>query len=411
MQLYQDQALSRLLKHTYEHVLYYRNILEKIKSKDNQNFDRRHFEQMPILDKEMIRTHFNILVSDDSSLRNPYVNTSGGSTGEPVKFIQDKEYFQKNFGDKILFGLLNGKLPGDRELKIWGSEQDMLEGTIGKKEKLINLVFNRHFVNSFILDRNTLTICVEKLNNLRPVQVWTYAESVYELACFILREKLSVFCPKNIVTTAGVLYTDMRKKIKEAFPKSNVINQYGSREVGAIGIETCGKEGMRIFNHSVLLEVAKDDGSIGRDGYGRLLVTSLINYSMPIIRFDIGDIGEIESTSHEYTGSFSVLKRLTGRVNAHIKKKNGDLIHGEYFTHLFYGKDWVKVFQVIQHAFDVLEFKIVIQDGCKKNDDDITKMINDTHVVMGSGCDVKVSFVDEIHRQGSGKYQFVLSKV
>lgn len=401
-QLYQTEKLKEIINYAVDNTEYYREIF---RDKDLE------INNAPVLTKDILRDSYLKMCSGQRR-KGIYENTSGGSTGEPVKFIQDKEFYDKNFGNKILFGLLNGKCPGDSEVKLWGSERDLLEGSIGIKEKLINILYNRELLNSFVMSEKNMLQYLERINTKRPVYVWTYADSIYELSSYALKNHIKVFSPPVIVTTAGVLYDDMRETIQKCFPGSFVCNQYGSREAGAIGIEIKGKKGIRIFDHSVYIEILDENtGVIAREGTGRILVTSLINKAMPLIRFDIGDIGTLTQSAGDREGSFAVLSELKGRVNSHIKRKNGTMIHGEYFTHLFYGKSWIRNFQVIQHSDYNLEFLIESVDeevGEYKND--ISEMINNTKVVMPE-AEVEIKFVDKISRMKSGKYQFVISEV
>lgn len=184
---------------------------------------------------------------------------------------------------------------------------------------------------------------IDKINKRKPVCLWTYADSIYELAKFALKNHIEVVSPRIIISTAGVLYNEMRETIQKCFLHSYICNQYGSREVGVIGSEVKGEKGIRVFDHSIYIEIMNEEtGQISREGTGRILVTSLINKAMPLLRYDIGDIGTFSLNVKNKEGSFSVLSDLEGRINSHIKRKNGTIIHGEYFTHLFYGKDWVK---------------------------------------------------------------------
>jgi len=57
----------------------------------------RHF---PVLTKDIIRSRFDELKSNDLRRRKWYFNTSGGLTGEPVRFIQDWEYAAKSEATK-----------------------------------------------------------------------------------------------------------------------------------------------------------------------------------------------------------------------------------------------------------------------------------------------------------------------
>lgn len=410
MQVFQKEKYCELLKYAYQHTRYYHKVFDEIGLFEGEKMMEARLCEIPILTKEIIRREGKALISDEAEKRGAYINTSGGSTGEPVTFYQDKFYFSHNFGDKILFGILNGKMPGDKEIKLWGSERDILEGSIGLKEKVINWCYNRTFLNSFVLMPQSMESYIQTINKARPKQIWTYADSIYQLSRYVNDHSITTFSPKNIITTAGVLYDEMRAEIKKAFPGSNIMNQYGSREAGVIGCEVGGTAGIRIFDHAVKVEILDEvSQQISEFGNGELLITNFTNYSMPLIRYRIGDTG-IKTDAQGYTGSFSVLKNVTGRTNTHLKRADGSLVHGEYATHLFYNKTWIENFKVIQHDYDKIEFQIVIKAGNCANQEDLDQMVRDLQAVMGR-CDIKVTYLDVIPRLKSGKYQFVISKI
>lgn len=409
---YQSDKYKELLLYAYQHTAYYHRIFDEIGLiTENTNIHTDKLGQIPILTKEIIRQEGENLYSDELNKRGAYENTSGGSTGEPVRFMQDKVYFAKNFGDKILFGLLNDKMPGEKEIKLWGSERDLLEGTIGLKERMVNFFFNREFLNSFVLDEDRMDHYIRVINQKKPKQIWTYADSIYQLAKYANQHGREVYSPLNIITTAGVLYDEMRDEIQQAFPKSRILNQYGSREAGAIGIEVAGARGIRIFEHSVLTELLDMNTNTIRDeGMGELLITNLTNYSMPLIRYKIGDVAVIQKDMEKQKGSFATITQLIGRTNSYLKKKDGAMIHGEFVTHLFYNKKWVENFQVIQKDYENIQFKIVLSRGCKADEKEISIMISDLKKVYGD-CNIEIQYVENIPKLKSGKYQFVITEI
>lgn len=408
---YQDEKFQELLLYAYNHTEYYREKFDEIGLIKNGDVDRECYKDIPILTKEIIRQEGNRLVSDEAQKRGMYKNTSGGSTGEPVTFVQDRGYFSNNFADKLLFASLNGKKAGEKEVKLWGSERDILEGTIGFREKLINWCYNRIFLNSFVLTPETMRSYLEEINKTKPKQIWTYADSIFQLAKFANENEIKMHSPKNIISTAGVLYEEMRSEITKAFPNTNVLDQYGSREAGVIGCEIGGKRGIRIFDHSVKVEICDiNTGNVTSEGEGELLVSSLNNYSMPLIRYKIGDVGKKNDDLSNYEGSFSVLEKLTGRTNTHLKNRDGSKLHGEYATHLFYNKKWIENFRVIQHSYEDIEFQIVLKEGCSENAEQLTQMKEELKVVLPD-CEVTVNYMDEIPKLKSGKYQFVICEI
>lgn len=408
---YQDKQYQNLLLYAYKHTLYYHRIFDEIGLIVDGRVIKERYVDIPILTKDIIRREGNNLMSDEAKRRGAYHNTSGGSTGEPVQFVQDKKYFSCNFGNKILFGALNNKMPGEKEIKLWGSERDILEGSIGIKEKCINWCYNRTFLNSFMMTSELMGKYVDTINREKPKQIWTYADSVYQLSKFINENKLAVYSPLNIISTAGVLYDEMRQEIHQAFKGSRILDQYGSREVGAIGCEIGGQRGIRIFEHSVKVEILdRESQMVNNCGDGELLVTSLINYSMPLIRYRIGDEGEVTDDLSGYSGSYSVLRKLRGRTNTHLKKEDGGIVHGEYLTHLFYNKNWIESFRVIQHTYQEIEFQIVLKKGFQENTEDLETMKRDLEKVLGK-CRIKITYLDQIPKLKSGKYQFVISEI
>jgi len=87
-----NEKLERLLLHAYNNVPYYRKLLPECGVIKAGKVVLENFSGIPVLTKEIIRAEGKNLYSSDYKSRKPYENTSGGSTGEPVKFIQDKEY-------------------------------------------------------------------------------------------------------------------------------------------------------------------------------------------------------------------------------------------------------------------------------------------------------------------------------
>ncbi len=161
------------------------------------------------------------------------------------------------------------------------------------------------------------------------------------------------------------------------------------------------------FNKVEILDT--NDNPVNEGENGRIIVTNLANFSMPLIRYEIGDVGAMSGITCACGRGSKMLKTVTGRTTDHFRKKDGTIIHGEYFTHLFYFKDWVKKFQVVQKDYDLIEIKIVL-DG-EKEEKDITQIKKDIGVIMGNDCKIKFSYVDAVEESASGKYRYTMSEV
>jgi len=117
---YQKKKLEKLLSYAWENVPYYKKVLEEAGVIKNREVYLENFEKIPFLTKEIIRRERENLYSRDHKKRGSYKNTSGGSTGEPVEFLQDKEYNDWNIANKIYIKRKGGQDIGEREIRLWG---------------------------------------------------------------------------------------------------------------------------------------------------------------------------------------------------------------------------------------------------------------------------------------------------
>ncbi|EGA63703.1 hypothetical protein [Vibrio brasiliensis] len=134
-----ERKLKLLLSHAKSHVPYYRDIdLDRVEVND--------LTSLPIMTKDILRNNFKELTSS-STLYPFWENTSGGSTGEPVKFLQDRNY--QDWVDVTLYYYYKDMLKLDwtksKKFIIWGSVDDFKKRTtISAKIKnyISNIVFS-----------------------------------------------------------------------------------------------------------------------------------------------------------------------------------------------------------------------------------------------------------------------------
>ena len=402
-----NQYLREALLAAFHNVPYYHNIFgQTMLNEKKLNFEK--FDSTPLLAKDTIRKQGESLASIDYTRRKWYYNSSGGSTGEPIRFIRDKlsdkwtEATLKYYYENII-GIDELRI---RKIVLWGSERDIFKGTMGYQAKITNWLSNQKLLNSFRMTQTDMEHYVKIINSYKPELIRGYVSSLYELCKFVERNKLSIHRPKIVVSGAEKLRKEAREKIESIF-QTKVYDLYGSREVPAIAGE-CKSGLLHIFTFNNYLEVLDSMNRPVKEGeMGRIILTQLHNYSMPLIRYDIGDLG-IPGPSRCTCGNpLPTLKEINGRVSDHFVKQDGTIIHGEYFTHLFYLKDFVKAFQVRQEDYKRIRILVVLQrqlDSVSKYD-----IENKIKLVMGQDCTVIWEFVDTIPETKSGKYIYTKS--
>ena len=68
--------LTTLLRHAHDNIPYYAEVLEEAEVVNNDTVDLSKFSEIPMLTKEIIREHFDRLVSKDYTHRKWYYNSS-----------------------------------------------------------------------------------------------------------------------------------------------------------------------------------------------------------------------------------------------------------------------------------------------------------------------------------------------
>ncbi len=397
MKKFQDDALRELLIHAYKSVPYYSKVLKEcgvISGDLSVNLSK--FEKIPVLTKEVIRREGKNLQSKDIEKRGAYKNTSGGSTGEPVEFWQDKNYDDWNNATKLFyFNRLLGKKIGEREIKLWGSDRDIIQGNLAFKDRVLNKLYNRKFFNCYNFGEKDIKELIKLNNTFKPAAYWSYMEAADEFSKYLIKNNIQTHHPRFIVSSIGPLYEKTRQNIEQALG-CKVYDQYGSREVGIIAGENPKSDGMMYFSWYNKVEVSPYPE-------GNAIITNLRNYSMPLIRYDLGDVVLAKDESS--------LKKVMGRTLGYFKKADGSLVSTHFTVQALFFKDWIKQFQLIQEKLNEVILKIEIKEGFGKNDDDMKEISDKNKILFGNECETKFVFVDKILPSKSGKYIYTVCKI
>jgi phenylacetate-CoA ligase len=399
--------LARLLEHCRERVPHYAASLRELPHPVLDPLGV--LQRMPILTKRIIRQELEALKSADLQARRWRFNTSGGSTGEPARFIQDADFESWSGAISLAYSRWAGHEVGEPEVRLWGSEREVLQGTQGWGVRAANALTRTTFLNAFRMTREGMREFSRALRRVRPKLVLAYAQALFELAGFLEAEGLEVPAAGAVITSAGTLHEFMRARIARVF-QCPVYNRYGSREVGLIAAERSGIEGLWVAPWNVIVEVVDEAGHPVPPGVeGEILVTSLTNFAMPLVRYRIGDRGVL--APGEVRGG-QVLARVLGRNVDAFRRRDGTLVDGEFFTHLLYFRDWVEKFQFIQTDYEQVVLRLVSREpDHRRLQPELDDIEAQARIALGRGTALTVEWVDEIPPTPSGKYRYTISEV
>jgi phenylacetate-CoA ligase len=299
---YQLDKLRGLLRHAEEFSPFYRNIFEKNDFKtDIGSLD--DLSELPAAGKDEIRANFPEI--QNHGLGGSLIpSKTSGSTGEPLKFYRGSEWDAQHRAAVARGYGWYGVFPWSRSGLLWG----LPAGRSGLlKTRFEDSLQNRFREKRFDLSHDTLEDFYRRLSSARFLE--GYSSMVYELARFINThhpgdERIHLSLVKG---TSEKIYPRYHEASLKAFGR-RMTSEYGAAETGIIAFE-CPEGNMHINMEHVIVE--EEDGEI--------IVTNLLSYSFPFIRYRLGDhismAGGIECPCGRKS---PVISEITGRIGKRI---------------------------------------------------------------------------------------------
>ncbi|MDG5761740.1 phenylacetate--CoA ligase family protein [Natronococcus sp. A-GB1] len=397
------RRLQSLLDHAYENVPYYREAFDARPAATN-------LTELPVLEKGDLQQNFEGLKSNDLPSRDWYKNATSGSTGQPTTFVQDSHYASFRDGLKLVFDEWGGRDISDPKVKVWGAQDDLSTGT-SVRTKVGNWLRNLTWINAYSMSEDDLRRAGRVINDEKPVTVHAYVEAVTNLASFLEDHDLSVHSPASVMTTAGTLRPEMRAQIERVFD-CPVHNRYGSRELGTVASECRYGTGLHycpMLHHIEILDPTTLE-PVEPGETGEIVVTLLTNYSMPLIRYRIGDVGSFRKVQCDCGCRWPLLSNVQGRVTDHFVTPDGTLVYPGALRKALYHYDWIDRFQIHQTSTETVVFRLVSKQHSPP-ESDLEAISSRAKNVLGTDVTVEFDFPDEIERADSGKYRYTISDV
>jgi phenylacetate-CoA ligase len=398
---------KNILLHAYKNVPFYSKRLKEANVVNNEKVRLSNFESLPLLTRSDIQQNLIKLASRDFHKRRWHYYSTSGSTGTPMRFIRDSS--------DIKWGLLASKYYFDFILGIdeLVAKKTFLMCIDNKsysikrlRSKIINWFLNLKFFNTCRITQQDLIRCVSFINSFKPCIIKSMPTTLYELCKFVEQKRLTVYQPKVVLNSFQKLYRYMRDQIEKVFGE-RLYDFYGSREISSIAGE-CKDGLLHIFNFNNYIEVLDEQNHPVKEGeMGKIVITDLHNYTMPFIRYEIGDLGILGPKRCKCGNPLPTLKEITGKSRDFFIREDGSLLNGGFFMYLFRTRDWIKAFRVIQEDYQKIKVLVVLQG--RLNVSEQKEMDRKIKKAMGNYCEVIWEFVDEIPTNRNGKYLYIKS--
>ncbi len=404
---YQLDRLKVLIDHARKNSPWYREKFSALGLTLDDFNSVKDLEKLPVTTKLDIRNNGDAFIADGVDKSTLVTAKTGGSTGVSLNLYFDQDCQKLRNGAQGFADNLAGWQPGDKIGALWGNPPV----AVTVKQKLRSILLERtKYLDTMDLNPDSMGEFAREWQAFKPDVLFGHAHSIYIFAKYLLAENIKLSSPKGIVATSMMLLEHERKVIKQAF-NAEVTNRYGCEEVGLIACECEQHNGMHINTPHIVLECVDDnDNPVPFGTSGKLVITDLNNFAMPLIRYRIEDVGILTDRQCQCGRALPLLEKLEGRVADFLKKLDGGLVGGVSLVERTLTKiPGLEQMQLIQEQLD----KIIINrvKGQDFNQETDKELLKEMHIVFGDAVDININDIEEMPQEASGKYRFSICKV
>jgi len=398
------RQLSLILRHAHAHIPYYRDRWGP--RFDAASANAEAFAELPLLTRRDLLESYDRLKSEAVPPEHGKLAElrTSGSTGSPVRVLRSQ--LSQLFWNAITLRDhrwhrrdLSVKLAAIRHGVSEGAAQSWGIATAG-------LISTGPAVN---LSASTdIGEQLDWLQREQPGYLITYPSNAAALAKLSLERAVHLQRLREVRTVGEMLTPDVRSACREAWGVK-VVDMYSANEVGYVALQCPMHEHYHVQSEGVLLEVLDDGGrpcAIGETG--RLVVTDLQNLGTPLVRYEIGDYGEL-GTPCDCGRGLPVLTRIAGRVRNMLVTADGKRYWPLLGSRKFIEVAPVLQHQVVQKQYDLLEVRLVTAQPLDASQE--AKLRDMVLAAMPPGMQLVFRYLDDIPRGTGGKFEDFVSEV
>lgn len=402
------RKLRELLVHAQTRIPFYRERFAETGFNAETMNSPDDLQKLPLLDKAEIKRNLERLTWGDCPGGLQRYNT-GGSSGEPLIFYFDKRRQAYDKAARMLTHRWWDVDVGEKELYLWGSP---VEATRQDRLKTLrDSLTNELLLSAFDISEQSFPGIYRRFKEFNPVSVFGYPSTI-ELFCRMAEKQgidLSALSVKVVFSTAEVLYPHQRSLIGAAFGAVPVVDCYGSREGGFVAHE-CQAGSYHVIDSNYVVEYLKEGAAAPAGESGEIVLTHLDAWGMPLIRYRTGDVARAGAADCSCGRGLSTIRNIQGRTTDFIVTPDGRWQHALSLIYIVRDIEGVDQFKIVQHEVDEVQVFVKLLDDLYPADGD-ARIVVGFKKRMGESVRVRVKKVDEIPRDASGKYRYVVSKV
>ena len=362
MRRYQEERLRKIVDHAARHVPYYRELFARQGIRPRDIRTAADLARIPRLTSGTLRSEYGRLVADNSGRFGPSVGHTSGTSGQRLCFLLDRStnalefvYYWRSWG-------WAGYRLGD-PFAEFSSSYFMKETRRGEAAAHTYLQpgTGRLLLNSLCLSPETSAVIARRILRHKARFIKGLPSVLYHFSLFLMKAGIQLRF-RAVFSTGEILTPHQRRAIETAFG-CKAYDSYGQMQRVA-AMSECPAGGLHVHSDYGLAEFTDRRSLESRPGMpprflARLVATSLYNFSMPLLRYETGDLVEIEEAPAACPcgRTLPLVRRIEGREEDVVVLPDGNVAPTLFLV--FDEVEGIRMGQIIQESPTSLTVKLV----------------------------------------------------
>ena len=364
------------------------------------------FAELPILRREEIDALFRSAQAVRPAKGSVAHAVSSGTSGPRADFLFDRAHQQSRYAARARYLLANGWDPVRRS--VWLVGAGLLNPDPDSDYE------DRHFVDgrllvgvrflSISMELSQLAAAIAKID---PFFIYVYPSVLKGLLTVFDQQDLRLPSLRRVLTGAEILEDAVRNRARQILAVE-IAENYGSTE--AFIAWQCPSGGLHQNAEHVFVELLDEAGRQAAVGdIGRVVLTTLANRVMPLVRYEIGDYAIAETGRCKCGRTLPLIGRILGRGMNLFRGTDGNLRATWDFANVILNFPDIEQFQLVQTALDRIVVKYVSRGSIGHEIE--SKIRTEFCTYLGGPVRIDFQRVNDIPRSAGGKFMLTVSEL
>jgi len=346
-------------------------------------------QRFPILTKQALQASGDRLLAHGVDKQRLFSSRTSGSTGEPtVSYFDRSAWLMTKYAFKLRRMLNFGLGLGSRVLIVSEASEDKLLADRKAVMPGQGLLFQQHYQSL----HTPLSEHVRQIQAFKPHAIYAFPSYFSDLLDYCRSRNVALPRVDVVFTSSEIMPAALSQQLR-SFLGARVSDIYGCTEFKELAwqceagtyhtnfesafIECLpGDEGIqhgvghghghvpgRGQPETAFISLADGQANGVSHGPGGVLLTTLVNYASPLIRYRVGDLGELAWERCACGREGPVLRNLAGREVDMLELPDGQRLSPYLLTTAVEDVPGLRQYQFVQTAPARIELRYAMQDG------------------------------------------------